>query len=487
LSDGFSVLVDDGTGALRVVVGTATGISREALRRGSTVGLTGVLGQHASSGATGGYRLYLRDGSDVTAVVPAPTPVPSASGPVPSASGQAASPIASVTQTGQHAIVEGVVTSAGALWGVDQRRFTLQDRSGAILVRVPPGVRLPAVGRSVRVSGTLGHYLGAPELGADAAPVAVPSGAVVQPRPITHAPLTTGARWALVVAVGTVSAVRRSATSWRGELRLGDGSRLSVGAGSAAAVSAARFVPGSRVAVTGIARPPATGAADAESYVMLRGPSDLVVLRRPASSASVLTAPAGVVRSTPPGEPVDADLADLPALLGRLVRVGGVIVAADETQLTLDDGTAQATVRLPAEAAASPAMAAGTVVTLVARVTVARGGAVELELRAMADLTVAGDPDAAQPPGADPAATATPPAGEAAQDGAATLAVQPAMSAGVDAAALLAAAALLLLFARAAWRSPRRVARGTRRRIRDRLRAIGPIAAGEPPGAPPVS
>jgi hypothetical protein len=223
---------------------------------------------------------------------------------------------------------------------------------------------------------------------------------------------------------------------------------------------------------------------------MLRGPSDLVVLRRPAGSASVLAGPAGAVRSAPPGEPVDADLADLPALLGRLVRVGGVIVAADQTQLTLDDGTARATVRLPAEAAASPAMSAGTAVTLVARVAVASGGAVELELRAMADLAVAGDPDAAQLPGGDPAATAataTPPAGEAAQDGAATLAVQPAVSAGLDAAALLAAAALLLLFARAAWRSPRRVARGTRRRIRDRLRAIAPIAAGGPPGAPPAS
>ena len=53
LADGFAVLVDDGSGALRVVVGAASGISRDALRRGSTVGLTGVLGQHASSGGDG--------------------------------------------------------------------------------------------------------------------------------------------------------------------------------------------------------------------------------------------------------------------------------------------------------------------------------------------------------------------------------------------------------------------------------------------------
>ena len=55
------------------------------------------------------------------------------------------------------------------------------------------------------------------------------------PRPVGHAPLAAGARWELVVAVGTVTALRRSATSWRGELRLADGSRLPIGAGIAAA------------------------------------------------------------------------------------------------------------------------------------------------------------------------------------------------------------------------------------------------------------
>ena len=306
LADGFAVLVDDGSGALRVVVGTASGISRDALPRGSSVGLTGVLGQHASSGATGGYRLYLRSESDIVAVEPSPTPGPSASAPAPSASGDAATPIAAVTRIGQHAVIEGVVTSGGALWGVDQRRFTLQDASGAILVRVPAGVRLPVVGRPVRVAGTLGHYLGSPELGADAAPIALPSSPTVAPRVIAHAPLTSGARWELVVAVGTVTTIRRSATSWRGELRLADGSRLPIGAGAAAAVPAAGIAVGSRVAVTGIVRPPATGAADGQLYEMLRGASDLVVLRRPSSGSGGPVAAGGAVGSAAPNEPLDA-------------------------------------------------------------------------------------------------------------------------------------------------------------------------------------
>ena len=485
LSDGFAVLVDDGSGALRVVVGAATGISREALRRGSTVGLTGVLGQHASSGTDGGYRLYLRSGLDVVVAAASSTPAPSASRPGPSSSGDVVSPIAALTQTGQHATVEGVVTSGGALWGLDQRRFTLQDASGALLVRVPPGVRLPATGRSVRVSGTLGHYLGAPELGADAPPVALAPGGAATAHPIAHAPLVSSLRWDLVVAVGTVTAMRRSATSWRGEIRLADGSRLPIGAGIAAAVPASRVAVGSRVAVTGIVRPPATGSADGQLYEMLRGPADLVVLRRPPSGDAVAAAPAGVTRTAPPGEPLDADLADLPALVGRLVRVGGVIVAADVQQLTLDDGTAQATVRLPADAAAPAPLATGTAVTLVARVAATMGGGVHLELRAMADLALAGDPNGAQAPDADPVAAMTAPAGSVAKDDAATAEVDPATSAALVGAALAAAGAILLLLARGVRRARARLDDASHRRIRDRLVALGPVAPESPPAAPP--
>lgn len=484
LADGFAVLVDDGSGALRVVAGAATGISRDALRRGSTVGLTGVLGQHASSGAVGGYRLYLRGGSDVVTAAPSPTPAPSASGPAPSASDDAASPIAALTRLGQHAVVDGVVTSGGALWGVDQRRFTLQDASGAILVRVPPGVRLPATGRSVRVSGTLGHYLGAPELGADAPPVALATSGPAAPRVIVHAPLVAGARWELVVAVGTVTALRRSATSWRGELRLADGSRLPIGAGVAAAVAAARVAVGSRVTLTGIARPPATGSVDGQLYEMLRGPADVVVLRRPSSGVAVPAAPAGVSTSAAPDGPLDADLADLPALVGRIVRVGGVVVAADTHQLTIDDGTAQATVRLPADAAASTPLVSGTAVTLVARVATTAGGGVDLELRAMTDLALAGDPDAPQAPDPD-AATATATPVPAAQDDATAADVDPGTSAAVAAVALAATAALLLLLAGARRRRRGRVGGGARRRIRDRLLALGPVAPEGPSGTPP--
>ncbi len=399
LSDGFAVTVDDGSGALRVVAGAASGISRDALRRGATVELTGVLGQHASSGSAGGYRLYLRDPADVVAAAPAPSPSPSA---------PAVSPIGSLVHLGQQAVIEGAVTSSGLLWGADGRRFTLQDASGAILVRVPIGVRPPAVGRVVRVGGTVGHYLGAPEFAADGAPVASPAVAVPVVHPIGHAPLATALRWRLVVAVGTVIELRRSGASWRGQLRLGDGSHLPIGAGVAAGVVATRVAVGSRVAITGIVRPPATGSSDPQLYEMVRGPADVVVLRRPTPAAGG-GAGAPLSGTPPPDDPLDVDLADLTHLMGRVVRVGGVIVADDAHRLILDDGTAQAVVRLPAASTAPAVLTPGTAVTLVGKVVAGPAGSAELELRAMADLTLAGDPQAgpAASPSTTPRATLT--------------------------------------------------------------------------------
>ncbi|HTS14437.1 MAG TPA: hypothetical protein VMH24_02145, partial [Candidatus Sulfotelmatobacter sp.] len=367
LADGFTVVVDDGSGALRVVVPTGSGIGRDALRRGTSVSLTGVLGQHASSGSTTGYRLYLRSTADVAADAPSPTPVPSGPGASPVPSGGPVDPIAGLTQPGQHAVIQGLVTSSGVIWGMDRRRLTVEDASGAILVRLPVGSAVPPVGRTVRIAGVVGHYLAAPELAADAQPVTIPPGVTISPRPIAHAPLVPASRWELAVAVGTVTGLRRGGAAWRAQIRLADGSQLPIGASAAAGVASTRVAVGSRIAVTGIIRPPATGASDPQLYLMLRTAADVVVLRRAASAPAVPVSGSGAAGATVAGEPLDADLADLATLVGRVVRVGGVVVATDSTQLVIDDGTARAVVRLPADAQAAAALSPGAAVTAVGR------------------------------------------------------------------------------------------------------------------------
>jgi hypothetical protein len=58
MSDGLGLLVDDGSGPLRVVVGP-TALAGRTLERGDWVAAAGPLGQRDSSGTgTAGYRLF---------------------------------------------------------------------------------------------------------------------------------------------------------------------------------------------------------------------------------------------------------------------------------------------------------------------------------------------------------------------------------------------------------------------------------------------
>ncbi|MFI5262154.1 MAG: hypothetical protein ACHQZR_06355, partial [Candidatus Limnocylindrales bacterium] len=401
--------------------------------------------------------------------------------------------IATLPGIGQHAVIQGTVTSAGPIWGVDDRRFTLQDGSAAVLVRLAAGTPLPAAGERVEVSGTVGHYLGAPELAAGGTPVTLPAGAAVMPRPVGHAPVADRLRWELAVAVGTVVQVRHG-LSWRATIRLSDGSHLSVGAGAAAHVTGARVVAGSRLAITGIIRPPVAGSSDPQLYLMARAPADLVVLGTPTSGGA-----AAGLRATdrPPaaGEPLDAELADLPGLVGRVVRVGGVVIASDASRLIVDDGTAQAVVRLPADAGAPDLPSSGSAVTAIGLVVADPGAGVEIQLRTMADLALASDPGdgpasddapaaAAEPSGAAVGPADPVPAAAAAADGILALA-----SAGL----VMAAAALVALGLVVVWRRRRAGTSDERwqRRVQDRLAslrepvaAVAPAALGPSPSTP---
>ena len=144
LTPGLAFDVDDRSGAIRVVVGTSTGIDPATWRSGSALELVGVVGQRDSSGSgTDGYRVFPRDPGDVLGVgAPGASPThgqpPGAEGVTPISKARAA---AENTQLR----IRGVVTLPPGL--VDEQTAVLQDASGAILLRLGAGagrVRLDA-------------------------------------------------------------------------------------------------------------------------------------------------------------------------------------------------------------------------------------------------------------------------------------------------------------------------------------------------------
>ncbi len=120
--------------------------------------------------------------------------------------------------------------------------------------------------------------------------------------------------------------------------------------------SSASLAPGSRARPSSRAgRPPSPGSSGARTRTRptVASPDPAVPGRRRSSPGSRTTATAGrhpagrPARPRAPARPVrrrarpsDADLVDLDAVVGRVVRVGGLVVELTADGFTLDDGTA---------------------------------------------------------------------------------------------------------------------------------------------------
>ena len=159
LTSGIAVDLDDGTGVVRVLVSTATGVDTTGWARGATLHLQGVAGQRDSSGTgTTGYRVQPRDSADILsfALPPTPTPTPTGSvGASPSPSGgPSLMSIAAARSAPVNArvSVRGIVTLPSDL--ADEGTAAIQDSSGAILLRLGDEAGRLELGELVEVSGT---------------------------------------------------------------------------------------------------------------------------------------------------------------------------------------------------------------------------------------------------------------------------------------------------------------------------------------------
>jgi DNA/RNA endonuclease YhcR with UshA esterase domain len=345
----LTVVLTDGQASVRALADPPAGVTKTDVVRGQRYQLTGIVGQHATAtGCEDGYRIWLRQRSDVS-IVADPTPGPTAST---SAAAGSPTPRPSATPTPDAALhslaglvrgrlidVEGVVTAAAGVIDWGGPTIVIDDGTGAVAVVLPAGVTSPQVGARVHVAGKVGSLHGGLRI---AASLLEWRGEGVVPTPLTvSGTLPADLEWRLVTVCGPIVRVTHAGSRWRVDLTVG-GHDVAVLGEPGAGISTAGLVKGRLAIVTGIVRRSTT-----ESGVFLvlpRSRADLMLGPAPAASPSARTsngktsAASGASASPTPRVALTA-LSDLPAHSGEAVTVAGLVVGREGSTVTLDDGT----------------------------------------------------------------------------------------------------------------------------------------------------
>jgi hypothetical protein len=303
LSAGIAWDVDDGSGAIRVLVGNATGIDTSSWARGAGMTLIGVVGQRDSSGTgTTGFRSQPRDTADILSVEPSATPSPSPSSeptltPAPSAS-QSPTPTsfdplvtisdARAASTGTNLRIRGVVTAPSGL--IEAGSAVVQDATAGILIRIGADVGTLALGQLVELDGTRATKAGMLSLRVEDPPLNL--GSQADPEPLRRASGALGedeeAR--LVVVRGAISGAISRPRGGNVSFALDDGSGpIRVTISSHSGVSTASLTSGSWLELRAPLAQETTGSAPSSGYRLWP---------RTAADVRVLAAPVAALTST---------------------------------------------------------------------------------------------------------------------------------------------------------------------------------------------
>jgi hypothetical protein len=360
-SGDITLSVETTAGTLvRVMADASSRLGPTSFTKGARYRITGIVGQRASrKGALDGYRVWVRDAHDVVLLAAAPGATPSATA-RPGASGNAPSVvgIASALRTRDRDLaIEAVVTAPADLLDSSGRRVVVQDASGAIEVLLPKDAQAPKVGARIRAIGRVGTAYGASRLRATSVER---RGTASIPAPLRVAgPLTSAHTWRLVAVAGRVEDVRKLGERWRAEIAVGS-QRLVVVGQPGAHIPSTALHEGGTAEIVGIVRPAYPSASDKRASVLPRSRGDIRSGPAPGASVAGTTAtggalvpPTGSAAPDAAGPALVADLVDLATLVGRTVRVGGLVIDLRPDGFTLDDGTATGHVVLAGPAADS--------------------------------------------------------------------------------------------------------------------------------------
>jgi hypothetical protein len=288
LTTGLAFDLDDGSGPLRVIVGSTTGIDLSGWVAGAGVEAIGVVGQRDSTGSgTVGYRLQPRGPGDVLAVVPPgdPSASPSGSGSAtPSASPSGSQlPLMTIAEArsverNERVRVRGVVTLGTGI--VDDGSAVIQDASGAILLRLGEEAGAARGGQLVEVTGKRSTKSGMLSIQVTTPPADL--GSARQPAPERRATGAAGEaeEGRLVVVRGAVVAGARRASSGSVSFEVDDGSGpLRVFAGASLDLDREGLVSGAWVEATGPLGQETSGSQPLRGYrIWLRTAGDLAIV-----------------------------------------------------------------------------------------------------------------------------------------------------------------------------------------------------------------
>lgn len=396
LSDGLGLMVDDGTGQLRAVIGAEAlgGLSAPA---GTRIRAHGPVGQRDSSGTgLAGYRIHaVLPGA--FEILPTPTPTPTPTGtpaptaapsptpnPTPTATPRptvpltpspaptvTASPVATAspaprpspiatpeptpppaltiveargTPVGTVVTVSGVVTAEAGRLGLPPL-IAIADGTGGIVVRVPDGVAAPARGATVLVRGPLADPYGQLELRPAASGLAVTgTGSLPAPLALGAADLGEPTEGRLATVTGTVTATPSKSTS--GDITVGlagaEGTPFRVVADASSGIAASAFEKGRTYAITGIVGQRASRKGALDGYRMyVRDRADIVAgaTGLAAGGASPPTTPIATALAQPDGTNVAVE---------GTVTAGVALLDASGRRIVVQDASGAIEVLLPA-------------------------------------------------------------------------------------------------------------------------------------------
>ncbi|HET7520084.1 MAG TPA: lamin tail domain-containing protein [Candidatus Limnocylindria bacterium] len=287
LTTGIALDVDDGSGVLRVLVGSTTGIATDAWTRGSQLHLVGVVGQRDSSGTgLSGYRLQPRDTADVLAVIqPSSSPSPSASptpGENPDAIGVGA---ARALPFNSRALVRGIVTLPADL--VETGTAAIQDATGCLLLRLSGDARGLTVGQQIEAQGTRSTKAGMETLRVTEPPRTLGTRPQPDARQRDTGALGEADEACLVAIRGAVTLTPRRTSAGNVYFDVDDGSgpiRVFVTPGTG--IQTDRLLSGTTVAIAGVLGQETSGRQPERGYRLWpRAAADLEIVAQPTGVA----------------------------------------------------------------------------------------------------------------------------------------------------------------------------------------------------------